>query len=99
MLIAVSCIFGVIITERACRKILLAKDNNAAQDYETIENILVPYANPNNINILLDVAATQLNSTKHSIIYPLAVITENTEYKQTVNTNKNILEKLIKHLP
>ena len=97
LLIAVSCIFGVIITERACRKILLAKDNNAAQDYETIENILVPYANPNNINILLDVAATQLNSTKHSIIYPLAVITENTEYKQTVNTNKNILEKLIKH--
>ncbi len=97
LLIATSCIIGSIVTEKACRKLILSKSNIIDTEEELTEKILVPYANPNNINKLLDIAAMQFNLNTQSIIYPLAVITENTEYKQTITTNKTILEKLIQN--
>ncbi len=96
LLVAVSCIISSFVTERAGRKLVLSEKSDIIEEKDISEKILVPYANPNNITKLLDIAVSQFDMSLLTTIYPLSIFTENdSQYRNKFSNNQNIINNII----
>ncbi len=74
LLILVSCLGSSIIAENAGRKIALEEENKIPEPTDADERILVPVANPENVDRLIDLSILIKNPVSTHPIFPLFVV-------------------------
>ncbi len=97
LLILVTCLVSSFVTENAGRKIAVEESNKLQIITENIERILVPIANPNTIERLMDLAIMIKDPKSKEPIYPLAVVKDDDEAKEKVYNSIRMLEKATIH--
>ncbi len=98
LLVLLTCIVSSLVTERTGKKIVLTANMKIGEQDDGTEHIVVPYANPNNINKLLDLAVAGIED-RQSIIFPLTIVMENDkQYQKTININKKIIQDITNKL-
>lgn len=97
LLILVTCLVSSFVTENAGRKIAIEESDKMPELTEVPERILVPIANPNTIEKLLDFAIMVKNPKNKEPIYPLAIVKDDDEAKEKVVLSNKMLEKAIVH--
>jgi Kef-type K+ transport system membrane component KefB len=94
LLILISCISSTFVTEHYGKKLVL-DDPQVGIDDDNSERVIVPYANPNTIDGLLNIAISMTYPNPNNIIYPLTIVMENDEqYKQTIAINKKKITEI-----
>lgn len=101
ILILVTCMVSSFITERAAREIALNEKSATILD-DTIERLLIPISNPENIQRLIDFSLIIKDQKSKEPIYPLSIITEdgdaNIEGHETDDFNSGLNKQLIDKL-
>ncbi|MFP4488025.1 MAG: cation:proton antiporter [Bacteroidales bacterium] len=98
LLILGSSLFSSLITEKAGRD-LVREESEKLPVPDTIKQrrILVPIANPENIEKLIDLAILLSDPKLTEPVYPLAIVKDDADAKNRIARNKSIIEKLSRH--
>ncbi len=98
LLILGSSLFSSYITERA-GKDLVREESEKLRGPDTIKQrrILVPIANPENIEKLIDLAILLSDPKLTEPVYPLAIVRDDADAKKRMALNKPVIEKLGRH--
>jgi Kef-type K+ transport system membrane component KefB len=102
ILILITSMVSSFVTERAARKIALNEKSATIED-DTLERILIPISNPDNIQRLIDFSLIVKDPKSLEPIFPLSIVTESNEseidsdesktYQKGVN--KQLIEKVV----
>ncbi|MGM0464608.1 MAG: cation:proton antiporter, partial [Bacteroidota bacterium] len=98
LLILGSSLFSSLITEKAGRD-LVREESEKLPVSDTIKQrrILVPIANPENIEKLIDLAILLSDPKLTEPVYPLAIVKDDADAKNRIARNKSVIEKLSRH--
>ncbi len=98
LLILVTCLIASIVTENASRRILTSEKDESLQIRTSLENehILMPLANLNNMEMLLEFAVFLKNKKSTNPITILSVVPNNEEAEKNLLKAKKNLESLVK---
>lgn len=98
LLILGSSLFSSLITEKAGRD-LVREESEKLPVTDTIKQrrILVPIANPENIEKLIDLAILLSDPKLTEPVYPLAIVKDDADAKNRIARNKSVIEKLSRH--
>ena len=93
LLILISCVSSTFVTEHFGKKLVLENPQTGI-DEDNAERVIVPYANPNTVDELFNIAVNMTYPNPNNSIYPLTVVMENDDqYKHTIAINsKKITE-------
>lgn len=97
LLIFVTCLISSFVTENAGRKLAIEEGEQLPEISEVPERILVPIANPNTIEKLIDFAIMVKDPKNQEPIYPIAVVKDDKEAKEKVILSTRMLEKAVVH--
>ncbi|WP_212002693.1 cation:proton antiporter [Chitinophaga sp. HK235] len=97
VLILITCLVGSFVTESAGRKLALQEAEQQPELPDQPERILVPVANPERIEALLDFAVMIKDTHTTTPIYPLAVVQDNEEAREKIHLTNKMMEKAIIH--
>jgi hypothetical protein len=97
VLILVTCLVSSFITEKAGRKLAIMESRKKPDLSDKPDRILVPIANPSNIEKLIDLAIMLKNPEYHEPIYPLAVVIDNEHADEEIYRKNKMLQEAIKH--
>lgn len=100
LLILVTCIIASIVTENTSKKIVLAGDQDAAHvdvTEEKEEQILIPLANMNNMEPILDFAALIKSKKSPYALHILSVVTDNEQAAQNMLIARRNLDNTAKY--
>lgn len=99
ILILITCVVASFATEKAAKTIALSEENgeteSAAPNIFTDEHILLPIANPDNIEKLLEFALLVKDKKSVNPVSLLSVVPNNEEAEQNIIRSKNKLEKYV----
>ena len=97
LMILVTCIISSVVTEKAAVKQAIV-DNEQAPDLSDIpERILVPIANVDTLEQLMDFAVLMKSPKSVEPIYPLLVVKDDTESRGKLIEGNKLLEKAKRH--
>ncbi len=96
--IMISCLVSSIITETSGRKYAVQFLEKQEPGPEEKERIMVPIANPDHIQNLIDFALFIKNPNSNSPIYPLSVILDEGKINEKIQKTYKMLEKSITHV-
>jgi Kef-type K+ transport system membrane component KefB/mannitol/fructose-specific phosphotransferase system IIA component (Ntr-type) len=91
MMIAVTCLVGSIVTEKAGRRVALHEEQAAFDASSAPHRILIPLAERQGAKELLDIALLLREKGSHEPLYPLQVVPESSEVEQEVASAEKIL--------
>jgi Kef-type K+ transport system membrane component KefB len=97
LLILITCLVSSFVTEGAGRKQAIIENDTKHEVKKFPQRILVPIANPANIEHLIDLAVMVRDKGSDAPIYPLAVVKDDDEAQERIIISNNMLEKAIKH--
>ncbi|RDV14389.1 cation:proton antiporter [Pontibacter diazotrophicus] len=97
VLILVTCLVSSFITEKAGRKLAIMESRRKPDLSDKPDRILVPIANPTNIEKLIDLSIMLKNPEYHEPIYPLAVVIDNEHAGEEIYRKNKMLQEAIKH--
>ena len=97
IVILVTCLIGPFIVEKAAVRIALWESQHSPRVPEKPERILVPIANPNTLNQLIDFANLIKKPESKEPLIPLAVVPDDDEAEDNVRQNKKMLEQALIH--
>jgi Kef-type K+ transport system membrane component KefB len=97
ILILITCLAGSFVTENAGRRLAIREAENKPEVPDQPERILVPISNPDRIESLLDFAVMIKDGNAPTPIYPLTVVQDNDEAKETIHVTGKMLEKAVIH--
>lgn len=97
LLILVTCLVSTFVVDSAGRKLALEETQVKPGVSQSRERILVPLANPNTIEQLIDFSVMIKRPNSEEPIYPLIVVKDDTEAKEKIISGKKLLEKAAKH--
>ncbi|RFS24819.1 cation:proton antiporter [Chitinophaga silvatica] len=97
ILILITCLVGSFVTENAGRKLAIKEAESKPELSEQPERILVPVANPDKLEALLDFAVMIKDANAPTPIYPLAVVQDDAEAKEKIQLTNKMLEKAVIH--
>ncbi|MFT2009685.1 cation:proton antiporter [Pontibacter sp. 13R65] len=97
VLILVTCLVSSFITEKAGRSLAIVESRKKPNLSEKPDRILVPIANPANIERLIDLAIMLKNPEYQEPIYPLAVVIDNEHAEEEIYKKNKMLQEAIKH--
>lgn len=97
IVILVTCSVGPFIVEKAAVRLALLESQRSAGQPDKKERILVPIANPNTLNQLIDFANLIKKPESKEPLIPLAVVPDDDEAEDNVRQNKKMLEKALVH--
>jgi nucleotide-binding universal stress UspA family protein len=92
----VTCLIGSFITERAGRKLAIEEQSKKEVDTMLPLRILMPYANPNSVDKLLDLAVALKEADSEQPIFPLSVVMEGDAHATTIADSNKAIENLAK---
>ena len=95
VMILFTCIISSIVTERAAKKIVLEEhqDDDSAANKKMQENFMIPIANPDTIEGLVDIALMLKNTKQKKEMVALSVINDNNTSEAKEIISKRNLEK------
>ncbi|MBS0010299.1 MAG: cation:proton antiporter [Bacteroidales bacterium] len=98
LLILATSLVSSYITEQAGKQLAMEERKKISED-ETSQplRILVPVANPRNIEKLIDLAILLTHKESEESIFPLAIVRDDKNARKRISYNKPILEKLKKY--
>ena len=98
LLILVTCLTATLITENASRRILTSEKEEPAIEYPVynIEQIMIPIANLDNMETLLEFAVFVKNKKSINPITVLSVVPNNEEAEKNLRNARKNLESLVK---
>jgi Kef-type K+ transport system membrane component KefB len=96
IMILVTCIVSSYVTERSGKIVALSESRKVPNLKELPERILVPVANPEQIEKLIDLAIMIKDPSSKEPIYPLAVVKDDDEAKEKIALINKSFEKAIK---
>ncbi|HYG39686.1 MAG TPA: cation:proton antiporter [Cytophagales bacterium] len=97
LLILITCLVSSFVTENYGRKLAVIESDKKPELKEAPERILVPIANPANIENLIDLAIMIKDPQSRLPIYPLAVVKDDDEAKEKILMSNKWMENAIKH--
>lgn len=96
VLILVTCVVASFVTEKAGKTLLIQLDKEP-EPAMSVQQILVPIANPLTMEKLIDLATAMKNTKDQSSIIGLTVVKDNEQVQQRLLQSKKLLEKAIVH--
>ena len=95
ILILFSCLVSSYLVEHHGKNIVITEKSFIIHSEDMYERVLVPYANPEMIERLLDIAVAIIYPNHQSVIHPLTIVMENdSTYKNTISINQKKIEKM-----
>jgi Kef-type K+ transport system membrane component KefB len=94
IMILFSCIISSFVTEKAARRLALTGNNETTNDKEIRERILIPVANPETIDRLMELAVMMKTASLKQPLYVLAVVDD--AVTENRGTGEKLLEKAAK---
>jgi Kef-type K+ transport system membrane component KefB len=95
VMILVTCLVSSFVVERAGRKLVLSETEHTHQEVEDEpERILVPIANPETFQNLIDFAFLIKNKQSIEPVYPLSIVTDDDASEKNVRQSNKMLEKV-----
>ena len=98
ILILLTCLTGSIVTDRASRKIHLAEEYTLPEVSALPERILVPVANPQSLQSLLELAIVLKHPGSDEPIYPISIVEDNDQVQQNILKSRKNLDNIIQHI-
>ena len=96
VLILVTCVAASFITEKAGKKLVIQLDNEPEKPV-SVQRILVPIANPQTMEKLIDLATMMKSAKDHSPIVALTVVKDNDQAQAKLLQSRKLLDKAIIH--
>lgn len=96
ILILISCVVASFVAEKAGKKLLIQLDAEP-EPVVSQQQILVPIANPETMEKLIDLATAMKNTKDHSPIIGLTVVKDSDQVQQKLLQSKKLLDKAIIH--
>lgn len=96
MMILVTCILSSMVVERAGRQLAIHEKHKVPEPAALGDRILVPIANPDSMNPLIELAIMLKSPKSHEPIYPLSVIPDDEMARNRILALQKDLEKAIK---
>lgn len=93
LLILVTCLVSSFVTDRAGRQLAIQEQAPVVVP-EQPEKILVPLANPTNMEQLIDLAMMIKSPRKDHPIYPLSVVADDGDVKENIVLNQGAFDKV-----
>ncbi|MBC5774577.1 cation:proton antiporter [Pontibacter sp. KCTC 32443] len=97
VLILVTCLVSSFVTEKTGKKLAIIESRKKPNLSEKPDRILVPIANPQNIEKLIDLSVMLKNPEYHEPIYPLAVVIDNEHAEEEIFKKNKMLQEAITH--
>ncbi|CAN5282148.1 cation:proton antiporter [soil metagenome] len=97
IMILVTCLTSSFFTENAAKKLAQLEKEKTPEFKEIDQRILVPIANPENMENLIDLAVMIKDPDSKEPIYPLSVVQDDQEATEKLLINKKIIEGAVKH--
>ncbi|MCC9165366.1 cation:proton antiporter [Pontibacter harenae] len=97
LMILVTCLISSIVTEKAAVKQAIVDNSQAPDLSEAPERILVPIANTETMEQLLDLAVLLKNAKSVEPIYPLMVVNDDQQSRGKIIESNKLLEKAKRH--
>lgn len=97
ILILVTCLVGSFVTENAGRRLALIEMDAQPEPEVTTERVLIPIANPNKMEAMLDFAVMIKDPNAKTPIYPLAVVQDDEEAKARMTQTNRMMEAVVAH--
>lgn len=97
VLILVSCLVSSFVTEKSGRALAIVESQKKPDLSQKPDRILVPIANPKNIESLVDLAIMMKNPDYNEPIYPLAVVIDDERAEEEIYKKNKMLQEAIKH--
>ncbi len=97
LLILITCMVSSFVTDRAGRQLAIQESHQKPELAEYREKILVPVANPANLERLIDLAVMIRKLKSEDPIYPLSVVLDDQEAQDKVLINQRMFEKAVKY--
>ncbi|WP_299989940.1 cation:proton antiporter [uncultured Pontibacter sp.] len=97
VLILVTCLVSSFVTEKVGKRLAIIESRRKPNLSEKPDRILVPIANPQNIENLIDLSVMLRNPDYHEPIYPLAVVLDNEHAEEEIFKKNKMLQEAITH--
>ncbi|PTX22417.1 transporter (CPA2 family) [Pontibacter mucosus] len=97
VLILVTCLVSSFVTEKSGRALAIVESQKKPDLSQKPDRILVPIANPKNIESLVDLAIMMKNPDYNEPIYPLAVVIDDERAEEEIYKKNKMLQEAIKH--
>ncbi|GEP93924.1 sodium:proton antiporter [Chitinophaga cymbidii] len=97
ILVLLTCLVSSFVTENASRKLAIIEADKIPEMPEEPERILMPLADPDKMEALLDFAVMIKDAKSASPIYPLAIVQDDEEAKEKIHISQKMMEKAIIH--
>ncbi|MEN6575520.1 MAG: cation:proton antiporter [Phycisphaerales bacterium] len=91
VMIAVTCLVGSVVTEKAGRKVALREEQTAFDASSAPHRILIPLQERQGARELLDIALLLREKGSHEPLYPLQVVPEDRDVEQNVAMAEKVL--------
>jgi Kef-type K+ transport system membrane component KefB len=95
VLILITCVIASFVTEKAGRQVVLHMDNEPQQVTINTQRVLVPIANPQTMEKLIDFAMVIKNAKDYSPIVGLTVVKDDDQAHANLLQSKKLLDKAI----
>lgn len=95
VLILITCVVASFVTERAGKQVVLHMDNEPAQAVPNTQRVLVPIANPQTMEKLIDFSMVIKNTKDLSPILGLTVVKDDDQAQARLLQSKKLLDKAI----
>lgn len=95
VLILITCVVASFVTERAGKEVVLHMDSEPAQVSINTQRVLVPIANPQTMEKLIDFAMLIKNPKDYSPIVGLTVVKDDDQAQANLLQSKKLLDKAI----
>lgn len=95
VLILVTCVIASFVTEKAGKEIVLHMDNEPQQDVLNAQRVLVPIANPQTMEKLIDFSMVIKNPKDHSPILGLTIVKDDDQAQKRLLESRKLLDKAI----
>jgi Kef-type K+ transport system membrane component KefB/mannitol/fructose-specific phosphotransferase system IIA component (Ntr-type) len=96
LMIFATCILGPWVVDRFGREVARQEEEQLYEPRQAPQRILVPLANPSTSETLMNIAAMLRDNKSEETIFPLTVVTEETETEDT-ESNVAAAERLLAH--
>jgi Kef-type K+ transport system membrane component KefB len=98
ILILITCLVSSFVTERAARQIAIIEKDSDVKLKKKTERILIPIANPENLQRLMEFAMVIKDEKSSEPIYPLTVVEDADDANEKINSIKKAIDLITEQI-
>ncbi|HEX7413321.1 MAG TPA: cation:proton antiporter [Bacteroidia bacterium] len=98
ILILITCLVSSFVTERAAKQIAITEKDSDVKLKKKVERILIPIANPENLQRLMEFALLIKDEKSTEPIYPLTVVEDADDANDKINSIKKAIDAITEQI-